>query len=284
MTRTSFGRGSEMTDPLPVYLVHYNAPEWVRSACDSILRSDIPVALTIVDNSGNLTGPDSRVRVIRPEKNTGYAGGANVAIRDWLTSNSDFCVIGSHDLHLDEAALRLMMEAMRAQPALGILGPKLGRDGTLPEPEFGLEEVQWVSGTCLMMRRACIAQVGPLDERYISYAEDFDLCVRAGDHGWNVGLVREAVGHGLGTAHGGQAPRRLANAVLFDIKRYGYLSGFRTIGRIEVRALKDLLRGDFRHFASAQVALPIALRHVLSYRRLPEVAHLGERRGPRMNL
>lgn len=266
-----------MTEPLPVYLVHYNAPEWVRSACDSILRSDVLVTLTVVDNSGNLAGLESRIRVIRPENNTGYAGGANVAIRDWLTSDSELCVIGSHDLHLDAAALRLMAATMRAQPSLGIVGPHLGTDNSMPEPRTGVEEVQWVSGTCLMMRRECIAQVGPLDERYISYAEDFDLCVRAGDHGWRVGLVREAVGHGLGTAHGGQAPRRLANSVLFDIKRYGYMSGLRTIGRFEGRALLGLLRGNVRQFASAQAALPIAFRHLVSYRRLPEVAHVGKR-------
>ena len=36
---------------------------------------------------------------------------------------------------------------------------------------------EWVSGACLLLRRADLEAVGLLDERYFMYTEDVDLCV-----------------------------------------------------------------------------------------------------------
>jgi GT2 family glycosyltransferase len=44
--------------------------------------------------------------------------------------------------------------------------------------------VDWVSGACLLVRRAAAEQVGLLDERYFMYCEDVDFCaaLRAAGH------------------------------------------------------------------------------------------------------
>ena len=68
---------------LAVYLIHYMAPEWVESACASLAdSSDVDVDITVVDNSGELETFQNVSRVLRPGSNLGYAGGANVALRD----------------------------------------------------------------------------------------------------------------------------------------------------------------------------------------------------------
>ena len=47
-------------------------------------------------------------------------------------------------------------------------------------------DVDWVCGSFLLMRRACLEQVGPLDERFFIYDEDVDWCHRAWAAGWKV--------------------------------------------------------------------------------------------------
>jgi N-acetylglucosaminyl-diphospho-decaprenol L-rhamnosyltransferase len=46
--------------------------------------------------------------------------------------------------------------------------------------------VPWVTGCCLLLRRACVQDLGGLDERFFLYYEDVDLCRRARARGWSV--------------------------------------------------------------------------------------------------
>jgi GT2 family glycosyltransferase len=52
-----------------------------------------------------------------------------------------------------------------------------------PPPEG---EVDWVTGSFLLVRRTCLDQIGPLDDRFFVYAEDIDLCYQARKAGWGV--------------------------------------------------------------------------------------------------
>lgn len=48
------------------------------------------------------------------------------------------------------------------------------------------QEVPWVTGGCLLVKRACFEQLGGLDERFFLYYEDVDFCQRAREKGWSV--------------------------------------------------------------------------------------------------
>jgi GT2 family glycosyltransferase len=43
-----------------------------------------------------------------------------------------------------------------------------------------------VCGSFLLMRRECLEQIGPLDERFFIYDEDIDWCLQANRAGWKV--------------------------------------------------------------------------------------------------
>jgi GT2 family glycosyltransferase len=43
-----------------------------------------------------------------------------------------------------------------------------------------------------MLRPAALRDVGLFDERFFLFSEDVDWCVRAGERGWKVGVLRDA--------------------------------------------------------------------------------------------
>jgi N-acetylglucosaminyl-diphospho-decaprenol L-rhamnosyltransferase len=54
------------------------------------------------------------------------------------------------------------------------------------------EDVDWVSGACMMARRDMLSAVGGFDERYFLYWEDADLCRRLRGRGWGIRYVTSA--------------------------------------------------------------------------------------------
>ena len=65
-------------------------------------------------------------------------------------------------------------------------------------------EVEWVSGSCLLVRRAVLEQVGTLSERWFMYCEDMELCDRVRRAGWEVMHVPAAtVTHLVGASSAG---------------------------------------------------------------------------------
>ena len=46
--------------------------------------------------------------------------------------------------------------------------------------------VDWVEGSCLMLRRAALDELGLFDERFFMYSEDEDLCMRLKQRGWSI--------------------------------------------------------------------------------------------------
>jgi GT2 family glycosyltransferase len=223
------------------------------SAVRSVLASQgVEVRVTVIDN-GQRRGPPLRdllpgqVRVIRSERNIGYAGGANRALADWSRSfsGSGFCLIGSHDLHIAPETVQELVLAARLWPDYGILGPAIrvpvGEDvfsssggiwterGAVQLPLTAASAVadrDWVSGTCLLVRREVATRIGGFDERFGSYVEDVDFCLRAKDAGWRVGVVTGAVASTLGSASRDSVALNETNVVLLSVKRRGLQRAF----------------------------------------------------------
>lgn len=225
------------TAPLPVYLIHWNAPDWLRSAIDSVRAStEVDVRVTVIDNSGDLRAEDlpAGVELVTPETNGGYTGGANAALADVrrrMPAATEL-VVASHDLHVAPSTLATLRRALEDDPALGVVGPRLSApavscggtwDGTRARMRDvpGSTAPDWVSGTLLMLRRECIDDVGWFDTTFGSYCEDVDYCLRAGDAGWEIGVVTEAEAWGLGSAAGVVQDRIERNLVRLSVKRSG---------------------------------------------------------------
>lgn len=229
---------------LPVFLVHYGAPDWCRSAVTSVQASRyIEPHVVVIDNGGAPLG-ELPCDVVTSDDNLGYAGGANLALDIWRQRfpESSFAVVASHDLHVDEDCLSRLYEAAAADDRIGVLGPVLTHaphstggewrrwhrtQSFDPKVESAGAPVErsWLSGTCLLIRRGTADAVGPFDNSFGSYVEDVDYCLRAWDAGWKVAVVPGACAHGLGSASTRSFDLIARNRLRLLVKRQGPSGG-----------------------------------------------------------
>lgn len=158
------------------------------------------------------------VRLIEAGDNLGFARANNLAIR---LTDSELVLLLNSDAMVPPHALDRLVAALDRHPEAGAAGPRLIDGGGTPELSWGqmispaaewrqralmrrlaardrkaLEEVDrlsreerrvdWVSGACLLVRRAAAVAAGLLDERFFMYTEDVDFCASLRAGGWQV--------------------------------------------------------------------------------------------------
>jgi GT2 family glycosyltransferase len=74
-----------------------------------------------------------------------------------------------------------------------------------------IAEVDWVLGSCMMIRREIFTKVEPFDEKFFMYYEDVDLAMRCWQAGWKVVYIPEVhmIHHHKQESHSWKSPRVL---------------------------------------------------------------------------
>jgi len=194
-------------DRLSIVIVSFNARADLER-CLGFLHAMPPAIaheIVVVDN-GSTDGsveaarrwPD--VRVIALGANVGFAKGNNAGIR---TATGDALLLLNSDTVVPAGALDRLAGELDRDPSVAVVGPRLVDGNGQAELSFGrmigpLNELRqkrravnrgevekltrvrqypdWVSGACLLVRRADADAVNGLDERFFMYTEDVDFC------------------------------------------------------------------------------------------------------------
>jgi GT2 family glycosyltransferase len=200
---------------LSIVILSYNAKTELEHCLASLHASGLGASweIIVVDNAssdGSATAARAwpGVRVIEAGRNGGFAVGNNIGIR---ASHGRAVLLLNSDTLVPPGALDRLLAELERRPEVAVVGPRLVDKSGVAELSFGpmltpLSELRqmrlrrglerrdpaavaaveamtskeqfpdWVSGACLLVRRADADAVGLLDERFFMYTEDVDFC------------------------------------------------------------------------------------------------------------
>ena len=195
----------------------------LRSAFEQ--AGDARLEVVVVDNASRDGSAERAIaanpaaRLIRNGTNRGFAAAVNQGI---AATRAPFVLLLNPDGEVATGTLGGFLKAAREHPRAGAIGPVVrDPDGriypsarkvpSIPEAlgHFAIgtfrpanrwtraykmadwdrrseRMVEWVSGSCMLIDRRAMDQVGPLDERFFLYVEDVDFCRRLRAAGWEV--------------------------------------------------------------------------------------------------
>ncbi len=200
---------------LAIVVVSFNARADLIACLQSLKAAPpaIPHDIIVVDNASTDGSVDAArastgVEVVALERNLGFAAANNVGIR---RSTAELVLLLNSDTIVPAGAIDRLVDRLAATPSAAAAGPRLVDASGREEISFGLmitpanelrqkvigrlyetgwtpaerwvqrvtrreQFVDWVSGACLLVRRADAEAVGLLDERFFLYTEDVDFC------------------------------------------------------------------------------------------------------------
>ncbi|MCL5951645.1 MAG: glycosyltransferase family 2 protein [Chloroflexi bacterium] len=161
-----------------------------------------------------------QVQVLANSENVGFTRGNNQALAE---ARGRYLFLLNPDAELQPGALAALLTFMESHPRVGLIGPRLWyADGSLQSSrrrfptlataffestilqlwfphnatlahyymldtdDDAAQEVDWVTGAAMFVRRELYEKIGGLDEGFFMYSEELDWCYRAKRAGWQV--------------------------------------------------------------------------------------------------
>ena len=188
------------------------------------------------DDLQSVLEPFPGATLLEPGANLGYGAAVNYAA-DRLDDDTEWILVTNPDVEFTPGSIDELLAVASADDRIGVVGPRITNDDgsiypsarNLPSLTAGAGHAVfhriwpgnpwskrylqadkstttgteplasgWLSGACLLVRRAAFEQVGGFDDRFFMYFEDVDLGERLGNAGWKVLYVPSASVHHAG--------------------------------------------------------------------------------------
>jgi hypothetical protein len=207
-----------------IIAINYDHPEVTCQMLDSLRKISYPnIEIIVVDNASPNDDPSvitanyPEVRFIGLEKNLGFAGGNNLAIRQ---SKGKYILLLNNDTEVTPGFLEPLVDKFEANPGIGVISPKIrfhhspeilqftgitpinrftGRSkglgfGAKDEGQFEQDaESAYGHGAAMMVPRTIIEKVGLMADIYFLYYEELDWCHRIRQAGFKVYYVHNSL-------------------------------------------------------------------------------------------
>jgi GT2 family glycosyltransferase len=223
-----------------IVILNWNGLEFLKQFLQNVINYSVDnnTAIYIADN-GSTDGSaewveenHKDVKLIRLEKNHGFAGGYNLAL---ATIKSEYYILLNSDIEVTEGWLKPLVEFMDTNTDVASCQPKIlsynkkdhfeyagaaggyidkygypfcrGRIFHKTERDTGqyndTVDTFWTSGACMIVRATAWKKCGGLDGAFFAHMEEIDLCWRFHKAGYRVSCNPSSVVYHVG---GGTLP------------------------------------------------------------------------------
>jgi hypothetical protein len=260
-----------------IVILNYNGKKHLKRFLPSVIRHCPDFAEVVVADNGSSDGSVEfledefpEVRLILLEKNFGFAGGYNHALK---ALDAEIYVLLNSDVEVSENWLEPLISKLGVHPEITACQPKIravdrrdhfehagasggfidkynypfcrGRIFDHCERDIGQHddprEVFWATGACLVIRAEAFHQAGGFDESLFAHMEEIDLCWRLKNRGHRIYCFPESTVYHLGggtlaVQNPGKTYLNFRNNLSMIVKN-DFREGF--VGRLFKRLLMD---------------------------------------------
>ena len=194
-----------------VVILNYNGEKLLQQFLPSVIQYSSEAEIIVADNNSSdrsilfLQQTFPQIRIIQLDKNYGFCGGYNRALKDVV---ADYYVLLNSDIEVTSQWLGSMTSLLDHDPTVAAVQPKVlsyhnknkfehagagggfidvlgypfcrGRIFDYVEEDQGQyndqREVFWATGACLMIRSEVFKKFGGFDEDFFAHMEEIDLC------------------------------------------------------------------------------------------------------------
>ena len=264
---------------LSIIIVTFNSRGQIDACLQSLVDGvHVDREIVVIDNAstdGTATHLRERwpgVRLIAAGGNLGFARACNIGIRQTF---GELVLLLNPDTAVTAGAIDRLVAALDRDPAVAVAGPRVVDADGYAELSFGrmvapvaelrqkalmainqrrvpvlrsvvtrmtrrTQDVDWVTGACLLAHRRDLEAVGLLDERFFLYMEDVDLCAAIRARGRRVRFIADAeVRHQRGASASPadrEAAYRRSYMAFYEKHHPGWLPAVRLYVRLFHRA------------------------------------------------
>ena len=200
-----------------IITVNFNGTYLTQALLESVKSVDYPnIEVIVVDNASNNDPTEAllsiypKAKIIRSNKNLGFAGGNNLGMRNAL---GNYYFLVNNDTELQPGSISALLDVFKSHKDAGIVSPKFhyyffpgtieyagynrvnpwtGRSSMIgcQEKDLGqynvLRETHYAHGGGMMIPAHVQQEVGFMPELYFLYYEEFDWCEQIKRHGYKV--------------------------------------------------------------------------------------------------
>lgn len=205
-----------------VVILSWNGRKFLEQFLPSVVASTYSnLEIVVADNASTDNSVEfiqsnfSSVKIISLEKNFGFAGGYNEALKK---VEADYYILLNQDVEVEPNWIQPLVDLMEKNPKAAACQPKIkGFDqkthfeyagaagGFLDKYGYAFcagrifdhveedknqfntaREIFWASGACLMIRAKLFREFGGFDSSFFAHMEEIDLCWRMKNSGWQI--------------------------------------------------------------------------------------------------